>query len=343
MGKAPVALRLFYTTIGCDTMEKPLISVIVPVYNGEQWIESCCRSVFSQDYPNWELIVVNDGSTDDTLSLARMLAQSWKKVTVLSRENGGVSSARNFGMDLAKGELIAFLDADDLLLPNALSVLYALMLRYDCQMAVGHKTIVKKDGTKTACHFPDPEVLWQGEDGLVKSLEDHPATYSVWGKLYRRELVEDIRFVEGRRVHEDSYFIFQCMLKRPRVVVADAQVLLYRETENSASRGAFSEKIFDVLFFADEKYRTIWEYYPQYLDKAKNMLLKAHMALLRNLCKTNDRCYRKTEKESLQAVYRYAEFYVRGSDYDRRWFWILKHRLYWIYKTYYHLRYGKLH
>lgn len=321
-------------------MEKPLISVIVPVYNGEEWIESCCQSVFCQDYPNWELILVDDGSTDATLSLAQAIAQDKKNVTVLHRENGGVSCARNLGMDHAGGELISFLDADDLLLPNALSFLYELMLRHDCHMAVGHKTIVKKDGTQTACHFPEPECLWQGEEGLVKSLEDHPATYSVWGKLYRRELLEDIRFAEGKRVHEDSYFIFQCMLKKPSVVVADVQVLLYRETENSASRSVFSEKLFDILYFVEEKYRTVQENYPQYLDKAGNMVLKGHMALLRNLCKTWDSHYRQAEKKSLKAVAAYTEYYVPASDYDNRWFWILRHRLYGLYKVYYRLRFG---
>ncbi len=319
-----------------------MISVIVPVYNGEKWIESCGQSVFNQDYPNWELILVDDGSTDATLSLVQAIARDRENVTVLHRENGGVSCARNLGLDYARGEMISFLDADDLLLPNALSALYELMLRSNSQMAVGHKTIVKKDGRQVPCHYPQPEGLWQGEEGLVKSLEDHPATYSVWGKLYRRELVEDVRFTEGKHVHEDSYFIFQCMLKKPTVAVSDIQVLLYRETENSASRGAFSEKLFDILFFAEEKYRTVQENYPQYLEKAKNMLLKAHMALLHNLCKTNDRRYRQTEKESLQAFCGYAKSYVRGSDYDRRWFLILKYRMYWLYKRYYHLRFGKL-
>lgn len=320
-----------------------MISVIVPVYNGEKWIESCCQSVFCQDYPNWELILVDDGSSDDTLAQAQALARGRHNVTVLHRENGGVCCARNLGMDHARGALISFLDADDMLLPDALSSLFELMERTKSHIAVRHKTIVKSNGTQILCHYPEQECLWQGEEGLVKSLEDHPATYSVWGKLYRQELVEDIRFIEGKRVHEDSYFIFQCMLKKPTVAVSDTQVLLYRETENSASRGAFSEKLFDILYFANEKYRIVREKYPQHLETAKNMLLKAHMALLRNLCKTNDRRYRQAEKESLQAFYAYAKSYVPGSDYDRRWFWILKHRLYRLYKAYYYFRFGKLH
>lgn len=339
MRKALVVRHRFCVTIGCDIMGKPLISVIIPVYNGEKWIESCCKSVFCQDYPNWELIVVDDGSSDNTLELVQNLAKFRKNFVVLHQENGGVCCARNRGMDYAQGELLSFLDADDMLLPNALSVLYEMMERTNSHMAVGCKTIVKPDGTEVPCHLPEKEAFWQGDEGLIQSLKDHPATYSVWGKLYRRELMADVRFIEGKKVHEDSYFIFQCMLKQPRVAVADVGVLLYRETENSASRGAFSEKLFDILYFAEEKYRIVQQQYPQYVGEAKNMLLKAHMALLRNLCKTNDRHYRQVEKESLKAFSAYQGYYVPASEHDQRWFWILKYHLYGAYKMYYRIRF----
>ena len=315
-----------------------MISVIVPAYNAEKWLADCCRSVFDQSLSDWELILVDDGSTDDTLSIAQKLAADRTNVRVIHTENGGVCHARNTGLDAARGEYVTFLDADDLLMPNGLERLYDLLIEQDCDIAIGWKTNMTADGKDLGCPYERSAAIWQGTEPLERSLQAHPATYSVWGKLYRRSVVEDVRFAEGRKVHEDSFFLFQCLMKEPKVAVTEEIVLRYRLSQNSASRGAFSEKLFDILYFAEQKKTLIDQRYPQFGALGKNILVKAHMALLQNLCNTTDSQYRQAEKDSIRAVIRDKAYFIPATGANKKWFFIITHHLYGLYKLLYRLR-----
>lgn len=315
-----------------------MISVIVPAYNAEKWLADCCRSVFDQTLSDWELILVDDGSTDDTLSIAQKLAVGRPNVRVLHTTNGGVCHARNTGLDAARGEYVTFLDADDLLMPDGLERLYDLLIEQDCDIAIGWKTNMTAEGKDLGCPYARSSALWQGTEPLEHSLQDHPATYSVWGKLYRRSVVADVRFVGGRKVHEDSFFLFQCLLKEPKVAVTEEIVLRYRLSQNSASRGAFSEKLFDILYFAEQKKTLIDQCYPQFGALGKNVLVKAHMALLQNLCNTNDPKYRQAEKDSIRAVIRDKAYFIPATGANKKWFFIITHHFYGLYKLLYRLR-----
>lgn len=323
---------------GCEKMETPLISVIVPAYNVEEWIEECCKSVFSQTYPNIELIVVDDGSQDRTFDCLQKAAGNRQNVKIVHTENGGVCRARNTGLEASQGEFVAFLDADDMLLPDCLSFLYQRITNENCDIAIGQKVSVKSDGTCLEQHFPKESESWSGLEGLENSLREHPATYSVWGKLYRKSFLADVRFVEGRRVHEDSFFLFQCMLKQPRVSVSDRVVLRYRITENSASRAVFSDKFFDILYFSEEKRKLVQDCYPQYLDLAGNVTIKANMALLRLLSQTWEEKHRQAEKDCLQVIRSHRSSFIPATAADEKWFWLIQHHLYYMYKVYVSLK-----
>ena len=123
----------------CDL---PLISVIVPAFNSEKWLTECCESVLRQTYPNVELIVVNDGSTDGTYNLLNYIAEKDHRVRVIHTENTGVCRARNIGLDAAAGDYITFLDADDLLMSDALEKLYAQISLTSADMVIGWKILL---------------------------------------------------------------------------------------------------------------------------------------------------------------------------------------------------------
>lgn len=304
-------------------MELPLISVIIPAYNAECFIASSCRSVFSQTYPNWELVVVDDGSTDATLAILNQLAHSRRNMTVIHTENRGVSAARNTGMDAAKGEYISFLDADDKLTERALEYLLCKMQEGNYDITIGN--------THRA-------VIWEGEQALQEILGDHLACHSACRKLYKMDLVREVRFVEGRHVNEDGFFVFQCFLKKPRVATITEPVYLVRATFGSASRSDFSEKFLDILYFAQEKKRLVEEQYPHLLPLTDNMLVKANMALLRNMCKTYDPKWRNQEKACIKLICEKQASFRPLHDSDKRWFWIITHGLFYVYKLYYFLR-----
>lgn len=316
----------------------PLISVIIPSYNAEKWIYDCCMSVFSQTYPNIELIIVDDGSTDDTFSLVSDIAQERDNVRILHIENSGVCCARNKGIEISKGDYISFLDSDDTLFNNALEVLYYNLTFANADISVGWKTNMTAEGKELGCPYERIKGVFSGTEALKLSLEDHPSMYAVWGKLYKRNAIGDVRFIEGRKVHEDSFFLFECLLKQPKVVLCDELVLRYRISENSASRCGFSDKFLDILFFADQKKNLIENNYPELHSLSENVIIKANMALLKNLIKTKEPEYKKVEKKAINDILIRKSYYKKISKIDDRLFWIITHRLYSLYKALYMIK-----
>lgn len=124
----------------------PLISVIVPAYNAEKWIAQACNSVFEQTYPNWQLIVVDDGSRDSTYEILQAIAGEHSTMNVIHTENGGVCKARNIGLDKSQGEYIVFLDADDLLATDALEKMYNAINTQQADIVAGARDNITSKG-----------------------------------------------------------------------------------------------------------------------------------------------------------------------------------------------------
>lgn len=317
----------------------PLISVIIPAYNAEKTIHRAVRSVLAQTYPNVELVVVDDGSTDGTGDLLDSLAATESRIHVVHQENGGVCAARNTGLNGAKGERICFLDADDELTEKALQTLFETMEATGSDIVAGCCERVRPDGSSFENRYPIPEEswTWQALEPLEHSLADFPATYSVWGKLYRREVIGDTRFVEGRRIHEDSFFLFQVFQQELTMTVTNFVTVRYHLTENSASRAAFSGKFLDILYFAQEKREIIEKNHPQYLDLAKNVEIKACLSLLNKMRLGCPKEYRAVQKQCMATVRENAKYFIPVLRIDRITFTAVRLHLFWLYKWVYRL------
>lgn len=313
-----------------------LISVIIPAYNAEKYIERCIRSIQNQTYQNVEIIVVNDGSADGTEAAARRCCVQDARIWVISQENQGVSAARNRGMEEARGEYLAFVDADDTLPAEAMEVLLRTAQSEKADIVSGMMRAIHNDGTekeeKTA------EDIWTGTTALEKSLEDHVHTYSVCGKLFRKEFVKGTSFVVGRRVHEDSFFLFECFQKRPKMVCLEECVYEYHILQNSSSREAFSEKYYDILYFARRKEQIVREQYPQYERLARNMLVKANMAFLEICCKTHADGVNEQEKECIRQIKAEKKYFEPATKINQMWFRIICLDLYYGAKFIYSVR-----
>lgn len=319
--------------------ENPLISVIIPAYNAEATLRRACDSVLGQSYPNVELVIVNDGSRDSTAEILEQLAAQHGNLRWIHQENGGVSKARNTGLKAATGEYIAFLDADDELLPDCLEKLYRISQEEDCDIVAGPSIRVRPDGSRSLKSYgvEGAPLIWEGKEALQNSLKDHPATYSVWGKLYRAEVLLDICFVEGKRIHEDSFFLFEVFARELRMAVLAEPTIYYYMTAQSASRSGFSEKFLDILYFADSKAKIVEETYPEYLPLAKNVLAKANMALLKVMCLGADKKYLPLEKQCCRAVIENAPYFIPAIRVDKILFAFIRLRLFWLYKLLYRL------
>lgn len=321
----------------------PMISVIIPAYNAISTLERACRSVWAQTYPNVELVVVDDGSTDGTAALMDELALGREHVRVIHQKNGGVCRARNTGLDTAGGELIFFLDADDELLPQGLGNLWNCLRDTSADVVASSCLRVRPDGSsfESLYGLGETTLVWHGLEPLEQSLKDHPATYAVWGKLYRREVIGNHRFPEGRKIHEDSFFLFTLFQQELTMAVTDLVTVRYYLTANSASRSFFSEKHLDILYFAGEKQRMVEETHPEFLDLAKNMQVKACLALLKLLSWGCPREYRGVQRQCQKTIRENAAYFIPAIRVDKVLFWVVRLRLFWLYQLCYPLLKGR--
>lgn len=307
-----------------------LVSIIVPVYNAEKYIDNCVTSVVNQTYSKWELLLIDDGSFDSSGMICDNYSRLNSRIRVVHQKNLGVSAARNRGIECAEGEYIAFLDVDDALPQESLKTLVNSLIDNNADVAMGITC-----GEKWENH--SGVEIWKGEDGIQYSLMDDPYTCAAWGKLYRRELIGETRFDRKIKINEDSLFVFQIMCKKPVCVCVNKEIYQYIQVSGSASRSAFSEKYFDILKVSDLKYKKIEEQFPQMHDLAKNMLLKARMNMLRLLAvRTRDE-YRDVEKKLLEYILDNKEDYIPSSKECNQWMFILSHHLFYVYKLAHHI------
>ena len=301
-----------------------LVSIIVPIYNAEKYLDSCIQSVLRQTYTNWELILIDDGSTDKSGRIAEEYGFADERITVFHQKNLGVSLARKQGIDEATGNYVVFLDADDELIEDCLAKTVNIAEETNADVVAGRSCENQE-------LFQD-RIIWTGAEALENSLKDHLFTYSACAKLIRREFIGKTRFTPDIRINEDSYFVFQLLCKQNVFVLTNDVIYFYRANSESSSRTVFSEKYFDILKVSDLKYKKIEEQFPQMHDLAKNMLLKARMNVLRILAvRTRDE-YRDVEKKLLEYILDNKEDYIPSSKECNQWMFILSHHLFYVYK-----------
>lgn len=214
--------RACVMTDGCAHM----ISVIIPVYNAASYLRQCVDSVLGQSYGNIEVILVNDGSTDGSGRICGEYALADSRVRVITQSNRGVSAARNAGLDAAQGDWIAFADADDYMLPDALSHMVRAMEGGD-DMIVSSSLRLQDGKLYEECVFPD---------GTYDDSFSAVRHYALWAYLFRREVIEvnGLRFVEELKYSEDRVFIFQYAMASKSLRSLSVPTYVYRINESSA-------------------------------------------------------------------------------------------------------------
>ncbi|MCD8266841.1 MAG: glycosyltransferase [Prevotellaceae bacterium] len=208
---------------------KPEVSVIVPVYNAGGYLEECVESVLGQELTDWELLLVDDGSTDGSGSLADEYALSDSRVRVFHKQNEGVSIARNLGLDNARGKWITFLDADDCLLPGALKALRDKALETGADVTAGRMWVLR-DG---ASYYDNCDMPLGGKPSVCASLR----RWGLWGYLFRSEVIQAHRhrFVERLAFCEDMVFVAECALDCRTLSTVDKPVYAYTINSSSAT------------------------------------------------------------------------------------------------------------
>lgn len=256
--------------------QNPCISVIVPVYNVAPYLSRCVDSILAQTWKTLEIILVDDGSRDDSGRICDEYAKKDGRIQVIHKENGGLSSARNAGLDVATGAYVGFVDSDDWIEPDTYETMLRLMQTYDAQMScAGRYDVAEETLTKSVGLCPEKEACISGEELAGKIfLWDH-CDSSACDKLYCRELFEGIRYPEGR-VCEDVPVTYRVALKAKRVVMCDKPLYNYFHRCGSISLGAaITEKTFHYSENTAGIYQDIQENYPNLLPQAKYLRVRS--------------------------------------------------------------------
>ena len=252
-------------------MEQPLISLILPVYGVEDYLEECIQSIVGQSYQNIEIILVDDGSKDRCPQIIDEWAKKDPRIRPIHKENGGQSSARNLGMELARGEYITFIDSDDWVAPEYCQVLYDTIVACNGQIAVGSYSRAWPNKIQPAPFFLPPEqrhIACPPQRAVQYFLEHSNA---VWGKLYRTDLLQGIRFPEGR-LAEEYGFQLQALQKADVIGFCNAHLYFYRIRGNSDAHSIKPKYLLDNILALDETYHTCAEHFPEEVSFCKQRL-----------------------------------------------------------------------
>lgn len=240
-----------------------LVSIIIPVYKVEDYLSACIDSVLAQTYSNIEIILVDDGSPDDCGKICDRYATAYPQIIALHKTNGGLSDARNAGMQVAKGDYLMFVDSDDLLPPNAVQILLNLALSEDAELVIGahdrFEEIVAPPTTAASAHL-----LLSSTEAMVDMFRNG---CSAWARLYRREIHDGISYPVGI-INEDEAIVLQILERCHRVVKTEKNVYHYRCRPESITTTSFSLKKLAWKEHCAANLRYVREHHPEVVPDA---------------------------------------------------------------------------
>lgn len=239
----------------------PLISVIVPVYNVAEYLPECVDSIINQTYTNLEIILVDDGSTDDCPRICDAYASKDSRIRVIHKENGGLSDARNAGLDICTGELIGFVDSDDFIDKNMYFKLYNASIKHTSDVSVCHY-INDENGKCDQSKFACTMVLNSKYDMIHQVFSGGGGTLSACLKLYKHSIFDEVRFPKGRN-YEDAYIILSVIENASRMVVIPDNLYFYRKRIGSITKtDIWNDKMWDGIFVYKHVLEVLKNNYP---------------------------------------------------------------------------------
>lgn len=262
-----------------------LISVIVPVYKVEEYLDHCIKSIVEQTYHNLEIILVDDGSPDECPLKCDEWAKQDKRIRVIHKKNGGLSDARNIGLQMASGSYISFIDSDDWISPDFYENLYHSIIKNNAQIAASGITWAFKDYLQNENLIYNKQVF-SSEEALSTLIQGRGFYAVAWNKLYKSNLFEGIEFPVGK-LHEDEFVTYRLVGKATKLVLCQKVIYYYRQREGSIMQ-EWSIKHLDALdaFFQRNAY--LAKYYPKLYVSDKVNLLMACVGFFRKCSKLAD-------------------------------------------------------
>lgn len=226
---------------------KPLVSIILPVYNVENYLKRCIVSIIEQSFTDFEIIAVDDGSTDRFGQICDYWASKDDRIKVIHKSNGGLSDARNCGIDIACGKYFTFIDSDDYISKNYLENLLALF-DYDpeCKMVGSGHYIVQSNKTRIDYKADKKISFFTRREAFESVLYHGKVNVSAWGKMYHRSLFDEIRYPKGH-LYEDTYIFGNLLLRTPSYIFSSEPTYFYCKRDSSIVSGGYSSKRLEYI------------------------------------------------------------------------------------------------
>ena len=265
---------------------KPLISVIVPIWNVEKYLDKCIDSIVKQTYTNLEIILVDDESPDNCPKMCDEWAKKDNRIKVIHKKNGGLSDARNAGIDISTGDYITFIDSDDYVELNYVKFLYNNLIQNNADISMGKQYV--RYPNKTLNTGSGNIYVVNPHDCFDMLLYSEDFDVSAWGKLYKKELFSDIRFPKGR-IFEDAATTYKLIDKSKKVILNSQPIYNYIMRENSIINAEFKENKFDLITSTFEMTDYISNKYPDLKQACERRNMYAYLSTLAQLAKSKNK------------------------------------------------------
>jgi len=264
-----------------------LITIVVPIFKVEKYLKRCIDSIIEQTYKNIEIILVDDGSPDKCGEIIDEYAKKDFRIKTIHKDNGGLSDARNAGIDVATGQYITFVDSDDYINDNYISLLYDAIVKEKSEISIGLHIVQYDTGTKKKKYTKQKNEIVNSKEALYRILYDKGVDLSAWAKLYKIELFNNIRYPKGR-LFEDSATTYKLIDKATKISLVNEYIYNYMIRNDSISNGKFNNKKMDLIVSIREMTEYIRNKYPDLQDACDCKLMYAYLSTLTQLAKSKE-------------------------------------------------------
>ena len=281
------------------SQEKALISIIIPVYKVEKYLEKCIQSVINQTYENLQIILVDDGSPDNCGKICDEYAKKDHRIEVIHKSNGGLSDARNKGLEIAKGEYIGFVDSDDYIEAGMYEVLYNLLKQYNADVSICNFYTVSQG--KISIKNADNGINEYNRIEILKEilLDKNIQSYA-WNKLYKKELFDEIKYPIGKK-YEDIGTTFYLLEKCNKVVVTGKSEYYYINRQDSIVNNVTESTITDYIELIMQRY--------DYIEENIKELSSYNKDYLKRILKTAEKDIKSLNEVGDYTKKKYEELY----------------------------------
>ena len=289
-----------------------LVSIIVTIYNVEQFLDRCIDSVVKQTYKNLEIILVNDGSTDSSLEICKRWKNKDKRIILVNKKNGGLSDARNSGIDKSNGEFLYFLDSDDFIENNTIELMMKKMAEHNSEIVISNRYHYYDNGKKIIkFKMEKNDLILDTETSLFELNNFKYYDMSACSKLFKKDLFEQIRF-PIKKLCEDFYVMYKILEKSKTIIYISTPLYYYYQREGSISKN--KNMNIDFVIAAKEQMEYLEEKYPKLKNCVRSTYASANMTVYNQVLRAGGKVDRDKRKQLQREVKKYIKYVLKNEN-----------------------------